>query len=146
MISELERFLAELDTGEPRPVAAMEPGGVKAVSPATETERINRAVVDLPESILTARNPLTALCRATLDSNPAAGKLNGDERRWISEHLELTVLNWLAQILKPEDTLDAACPKGHSLSEGIFVKSLVGWCCEHCRQVYPPSDCRLLKK
>lgn len=97
----------------------------------------------LPDAVLTARYPLAALCRATLDANPAARDLKPDERRWIAEHLERAVLNWLRLCFEPESAWDATCPRGHRVTEGIFAKVLMGWCCGECRQVYPAGECKL---
>jgi hypothetical protein len=110
------------------------------------SEHSQAAGPNLPDAVLTARHPLAEICRATLDSNPAAGKLGADERRWLAEHLEAAVLNWLSYVLKPEPAWDATCPKGHRITEGIFAQCLLGWCCSDCKQAYPASECRLKRR
>ncbi len=94
----------------------------------------------LPESVLTARYPLAVLCRTALDSLPAAHKLSADERRCVAEHLEKTVLGWLAHVFKPEYAWEATCPKGHKITDGVFTRCLLGWCCPECEQVFPASE------
>lgn len=98
----------------------------------------------LPESVLTARHPLAELCRLTLEGNPAASKLTKDDRQWIAEHLERAVLNWLKLIIQPETAWTAQCPKGHLITDGVFARSLLGWCCSECKQVYSSRDCKLV--
>ena len=97
----------------------------------------------LPEVVLTARYPLAVLCRTAVDSLPTTHKLSADERRCVAEHLEKTVLGWLAHVFKPEYAWRATCPKGHQITEGVFARCLLGWCCPECRQVFPASECRL---
>ena len=115
--------------------------GPRSGEPFPEHSRTAEPCV--PDGVLTARYPLAALCRATLDANPAAGKLTPDGRKWVAEHLEAAVLCWLSHILKPEPAWDAVCPNGHRITEGIFAKALMGWCCAECEQVYPAGDCKL---
>ena len=112
-------------------------------SPERSRREAGAAMPDLPESVLVSRYPLAALCRATLDANPAASKFTGDERRWVAEHLEAAVLGWLKNILAPEYAWDARCPRGHQVSDGIFARCLLGWCCEQCQTVYGPGECKL---
>ena len=141
--------------GSPATVAGEEGGTAKAgteaernfregARPAESSPEVSRTEeASVPDAVLTARYPLAAICKAALDSNPAAGKLSADDRRWLAEHLEAAVLNWLSYVLKPEPAWDAKCPKGHRIIEGIFVKTLAGWCCGECGQVYPAEECRL---
>ena len=99
----------------------------KAGSSPEESKRepVAAAMPDLPENILLSRYPLAALCQATLDANPATGKLSRDERRWISEHLESAVLGWLQRVFQPEYAWEATCPKGHQVTDGIFARCLL---------------------
>ena len=103
----------------------------------------------LPEGIFASRYPLAVLSLATLDSLPTAQKLSAQERRIVADALEIAVLQWLRKILQPEEviregsTWRASCRKGHAVRQAIFVRQLVGWCCEECQQVYPASECRL---
>ena len=105
--------------------------------------------VGLPESVLTACNPLAALARLALDSLPAASKLNSAERGILADAFESVALQWLSEILKPEEviregsTWRAECRKGHPVREGIFARQLLGWVCPECEQVYPASECKL---
>ena len=116
----------------------------KAPCPAAHSPEHSRTAEPcVPDAVLTARHPLAALCRATLDANPAASKLSPDGRKWVAEHLEAAVLNWLSHVLKPEPAWDAECPQGHRITEAIFVRTLAGWCCAECEQVYPAGECRL---
>lgn len=109
----------------------------------------HRPEAGLPESVLTARNPLAALARLALDSLPAANKLNPAERGILADAFESVALQWLAEILKPEEviregsTWRASCRKGHSVTEGIFARQLLGWVCPACEQVLPASECKL---
>ena len=125
------------------------PGKVRKVAAERQTESKppvspnTIAKPDLPDSVLIARHPLAELCRLTLEGNPEAYKLSPDARRWIAEHVEMAVLNWLHWVFKPESAWEAHCPKGHRVSDGIFANALMGWCCAECQQVYPPGDCRL---
>ncbi len=112
-----------------------------AIKP-TDTQAAHGPEIGLPENVLLTRYPLAALCKLTLDSNPAAGKLSAVEKQWVAEHLERAVLNWLERIIQPEDVWEATCPRGHHVSQGIFVKCLLGWCCSKCQQVFPASECR----
>ncbi len=112
-------------------------------SPEESKRELVAATPDLPGNVLLSLYPLGALCRATLDANPAASKLTKDELRWIAEHLEAAVLQWLKTVFQPEYTWEATCPKGHQVTDGIFVRCLLGWCCERCRTVYRPEDCKL---
>ncbi len=136
---------SEPDSREMRPVEIPPnlPAEPEPVSAAAVPSREAGASPDLPETVLLTRYPLAALCKLTLDSNPAASKLSADERRWVAEHLEAGVLCWLSYVLKPEAAGDASCPKGHPVTEGIFVKVLMGWACQDCQQVYPASECPL---
>ncbi len=151
------RALAEAGIGGPPPTVAAEEGGTAKVGKEEErslpegprpgeslTEHSRTAEPCLPDAVLTARYPLAILCRATLDANPAASTLSADERRWIAEHVERAVLNWLAHVLKPEPAWDAVCPKGHGIDDGIFARVLVGWACPECEQVFPASECKLV--
>ena len=96
-----------------------------------------------PGPVLEAQGEkLASICRETLAANPAATKLDGGDREWIAEHLRLAVLNWLGRTVQPEDVWEAICPRGHGITQGIFVKCLAGWCCDECQQVYPPEHCR----
>lgn len=52
------------------------------------------------------------------------------------------MLNWLRLCFEPEKAWDATCPKGHRVTEGIFVKVLMGWCCGECEQVYAARECK----
>ena len=124
----------------PRSQAAIKP----TVSPAA-----HRPKAGLPESVLTACNPLAVLARLTLDSLPAASKLNPAERGILADAFESVALQWLAEILKPEEviregsTWGGECRKGHPVTEGIFARQLLGWACPECEQVYPASECKL---
>ncbi len=119
------------------------PAEPEPVSAASVPSREAGASPDLPENVLLNRYPLAALCKLTLDSNPAAGKLAAEEKQWVAEHLERAVLCWLSYVLKPEAAGDASCPKGHPVTDGIFVKVLMGWACPECEQVFPAAECRL---
>ena len=128
-----------------RPADDLRKSGTKtpaAVSLETHGPEAN-TTPDLPESVLASRYPLAALARLALDSLPAAGKLSPQERRIILDALEVVVLNWLRTVSQPQSAWKATCPKGHLVADGIFVKALVGWCCEQCEQVYPSRDCKL---
>lgn len=103
-----------------------------------------RALLDLPDSVLTARYPLAEICRLTLEGNPEARQLSPNGRLWIAKHLEAAVLCWFAHLQKPEPAWDATCPKGHAVTDGIFVRALMGWVCESCEQVYPGGACRIV--
>lgn len=140
-------------SGSGLPTRKPEPSGRTGSSAPTTTERVSSVTeksvpkaevrVNLPDAVLTARHPLATLCQATLDANPATCKLSADERRGIAAHLEAAVLNWLSCVLKPEPAWDAECPKGHRITDGIFAKVLMGWCCGDCGQVYAPNECKL---
>ncbi|MBI3934959.1 MAG: hypothetical protein HY316_09730 [Acidobacteria bacterium] len=98
----------------------------------------------LLDAVLTARHPASALCRAALDANPAARKMTTGERRSLAEGLEGIVLAWLSEVLRPEFAWDATCPRGHHIRDGVFVRTLAGWVCDACKQVYASGDCKLL--
>lgn len=124
--------------GHPRTFGAIEPEEAQAT-----------AEPRLPDAVLTSRNPLAALGRLALDSLPAASKLNPAERCILADAFESVALQWLSEILKPEDviregsTWRANCPKGHRIDDGIFARVLLGWACPECEQVYPASECKL---
>ena len=148
VVAKALRALAEAGIGMREPEQA-ELGGVRKPSAQGTVDLTPRKPdspvekPDLPDSILMARNPLKEICRLTLEGNPEAHRLSPDGRRWIGEHLETAVLKWLAHVLKPEPAWDAICPKGHRITEGVFARCLLGWCCEQCKQVFPASECKL---
>jgi hypothetical protein len=107
----------------------------------------------LSDRILTSRKPLAELIKLMLEGNPESHKLSHDGRRFLAEHVEMGVLNWLDKFVLPsEEAIPAGsnwrarCYKGHTVKDGIFVKTLVGWRCEQCKQVYPVVACIVKSK